>query len=168
AEADEDDANRTMVVVRPQGGLRIPPPGAPRQHGQDDAARAPSGNGAEAADRHSTTVPGRLPGRGPATPPAPGPVAGNRPAPVMPGQPAGPHPPHPARPPHPAPFPPGPFPPGDGASGRPPSLGTDLFTMRGPDGPDTGTRVRVLVTMGIVLVVVLVLILLGVFFFFSR
>ncbi|MEN3536976.1 serine/threonine-protein kinase [Microbispora sp. ZYX-F-249] len=159
AGADEDDANRTMVVVRPKGGLRIPPPGEARQagqNGQDAAARPPSGNGAEAADRHSTTVPGRLPGRGPATPPPPGPVAGNHPAPVMPGQPAGPHPQHSPQPPQPP------------HSGRPPSLGTDLFTMRGPDGPDTGTRVRVLVTMGIVLVVVLVLILLGVFFFFAK
>ncbi|WP_169983400.1 serine/threonine-protein kinase [Microbispora sp. H10836] len=167
AGADEDDANRTMVVVRPKGGLRIPPPGEARQSGQDvqdDAARPPAGNGSEAADRHSTTVPGRLPGRGPATPPPPGPAAGNRPAPVMPGQPAGPHPPHTPHPPHPGPF----FPPGNGVPGRPPSLGTDLFTMRGPDEPDTGTRVRVLVTMGIVLVVVLVLILLGVFFFFAR
>ncbi|KAB8182285.1 serine/threonine-protein kinase [Microbispora catharanthi] len=139
-EGDEDDANRTMVVPRPAGGLRLPspPPGQSRNAGAGEPVP-------EAADRHSTTVPGRLPGRGPATPPLPGPVAENRPdrpAPVMPGPPAGP-----------------PVP------GRPPSLGTDLFTMQGPTGPDAKTQARVLVTMGIVLVGVLALILLGVFIF---
>ncbi|WP_182899922.1 serine/threonine-protein kinase [Microbispora sp. H10830] len=136
---DEDDANRTMVVPRPAGGLRLPspPPGGSRNGAPGEPEHVP-----EAADRHSTTVPGRLPGRGPAAPPPPGPVAGNRPAPVMPGPPAGP-----------------PVP------GRPPSLGTDLFTMQGPTGPDAKTQARVLVTMGIVLVGVLALILLGVFIF---
>ncbi|WP_182875935.1 serine/threonine-protein kinase [Microbispora sp. H10670] len=42
------------------------------------------------------------------------------------------------------------------------SLGTDLFAMRGPSGPDAGTRVRVLVTMGVVLAGLVVLILLAV------
>ncbi|WP_169948679.1 serine/threonine-protein kinase [Microbispora sp. H11081] len=115
ADAGEDDANRTMVVARPKAEPRVPPPVA--------AVRDDSGNGVEAADRSSTTVPGRLP-----------------------------------RP---------PVPPGEGVPGPPPSLGTDLFTMRGPEGPDSRTQVRVLVTMGVVLVAVLVLILLGVFFFAS-
>ncbi|MGI5154575.1 serine/threonine-protein kinase [Microbispora sp. CA-102843] len=153
---DEDDANRTMVVPRPAGGLRLPspPPGGPRS----GVTGAPE-HVSDASDRHSTTVPGRLPGRGPAMPPPPGPVAENRPVPVMPGLPAGP-PAGPPVPPH-----PGSFQPGDGVPGRPPSLGTDLFAMQSPAGPDSGTRVRVLVTMGIVLVGVLVLILLGVFIF---
>ncbi|TQS24796.1 serine/threonine-protein kinase [Microbispora sp. KK1-11] len=149
---DEDDANRTMVVPRPAGGLRLPspPPGGP----QNGAAGEPV---PDAADRHSTTVPGRLPGRGPATPPPPGPVAQNRPVPVMPGPPAG--------PPYPDTFQPGAFQPGDGGPGRPPSLGTDLFAMQSPAGPDAKTQVRVLVTMVIALFGVLVLILLGVFIF---
>ena len=121
ADADEDDANRTMVVARPKAGPRIPPPPV-------ETVRGDTGNGVEAADRSSTTVPGRLP----------------RPS----GR-------------------PGPVPPGDGVPGPPPSLGTDLFTMRDPEGPDSRTQVRVLVTMGVVLVAVLVLILLGVFFFAS-
>ncbi|MEU6410151.1 serine/threonine-protein kinase [Microbispora sp. NPDC046933] len=146
---DEDDANRTMVVPRPAGGPRLPsPPPGGRQNG---AAGEPV---SDPADRHSTTVPGRLPGRGPATPPPPGPAfAGNGPAPMA-GPPAAPHPGTPQ--------------PGDGVPGRPPSLGTDLFAMQSPAGPDAKTQVRVLVTMGIVLVVVLALILLGVFFFFAK
>ncbi|XVQ84895.1 serine/threonine-protein kinase [Microbispora siamensis] len=141
---DEDDANRTMVVPRPAGGLRLPspPPGGP----QNGAAGEPV---PDATDRHSTTVPGRLPGRGPATPPPPGPAfVGNGPVPT-PGPPAA-----PPVPPH----------PGDGVP-RSPSLGTDLFAMQSPAGPDAKTQVRVLVTMGIALVGVLVLILLGVFIF---
>ncbi|MEU7878756.1 serine/threonine-protein kinase [Microbispora bryophytorum] len=151
---DADDANRTMIVPRPAGGLRLPspPPG-----GSPNGAPGRPEHVSEAADRHSTTVPGRLPGRGPAAPPPPGRVADDRPPPVRPGPPA--TPPHPATPPLPA------TPPGDHVPGRPPSLGTDLFAMRDPAGPDAKTQVRVLVTMGIVLVGVLVLILLAVFIF---
>ncbi|MBE3011498.1 protein kinase [Microbispora sp. NEAU-D428] len=151
---DEDDANRTVVVPRPAGGLRLPspPPGGP----QNRAAGEPV---PDATDRHSTTVPGRLPGRGPATPPSPGPAfAGNGPVPT-PGPPAGQHPPHPGT------SQPGSFQPGDGVPGRPPSLGTDLFAMQSPAGPDAKTQARVLVTMGIALFGVLALILLGVFVF---
>ncbi|MEU6427430.1 serine/threonine-protein kinase [Microbispora sp. NPDC046973] len=151
AEGDEDDANRTMVVPRPAGGLRLP---SPPQDGSRNGAAGEPQRVSEAADRHSTTVPGRLPGRGPATPPPPGPAfAGNGPV-ATPGPPAGHHPPHP-----------GAFPPGDGVPGRPPSLGTDLFAMQSPAGPDAKTQARVLVTMGIVLFGVLALILLGVFVF---
>ncbi|GIH63204.1 serine/threonine-protein kinase [Microbispora siamensis] len=136
---DEDDANRTVVVPRPAGGLRLPspPPGGPR----NGAAGEPV---SDAADRHSTTVPGRLPGAGNGPAPTPGP---------------------PAAPPHPGPFHPGTFQPGDGVPGRPPSLGTDLFAMQTPAGPDAKTQVRVLVTMGIALFGILALILLGVFIF---
>ncbi|MFG1864449.1 serine/threonine-protein kinase [Microbispora bryophytorum] len=152
---DEDDANRTMIVPRPAGGLRLP---SPPSGGSRNGAPGRPEHVSEAADRHSTTVPGRLPGWRPPAPPPPGPgFTGNGPAP-MPGPPA--TPPHPAAPPH-----PGSLPPGDHVPGRPPSLGTDLFAMRDPAGPDAKTQVRVLVTMGIALVGVLALILLAVFIF---
>ncbi|KAA9374951.1 serine/threonine protein kinase [Microbispora cellulosiformans] len=58
----EEDANRTMVVARPTGVPRVPPPPPRPEPGSDPAGR------------HETTVPGRLPGttgRGPAAAPAP-------------------------------------------------------------------------------------------------
>ncbi|MEU8197019.1 protein kinase [Microbispora amethystogenes] len=58
----EEDANRTMVVARPTGVSRMPPPPPRPEAGSDPAGR------------HETTVPGRLPGttgRGPAATPAP-------------------------------------------------------------------------------------------------
>ncbi|MEU8173993.1 protein kinase [Microbispora hainanensis] len=179
---DEDDANRTMVVPRPAVAPRLPapPPGGTRNGTAADTAGKPehvSGHVPEAApdggDRHSTTVPGRLPGPGPMTPPPPGPGLGNGfgnsfgngPAP-RPGPP--PVPPSGAFPPGampPGAMPPGAMPPGDGVPGKPPSLGTDLFAMQTPAGPDAKTQVRVLVTMGVALFGVLALILLGVFIF---
>ncbi|MEV7806544.1 serine/threonine-protein kinase [Microbispora sp. NPDC088329] len=179
---DEDDANRTLVVPRPQSGPRLPPP--PARPGEQPAPRAPGPRGGAAQPPPA----GGAPGRGPAAAPG-GPHAGDRPAPATPapsaGIPGGPHTappgaPHTAPPgaPHPGgrnPAPPGPYPPAGpgpyapggpgGGAPRPPSLGTDLFAMRGPDGPDAKTQARVLVTMGIVLVAVLALILLGVFIF---
>ncbi|NJP27933.1 serine/threonine protein kinase [Microbispora sp. SCL1-1] len=137
-----------------------------------------SGSASGGGDRHSTTVPGRLPGSGPMTPPPPGPGSGNSfgssfgngPAP-MPGPHPGPQPgafPPGAMPPGAMPpggVPHGALPPGDGVPGKPPSLGTDLFAMQSPSGPDAKTQVRVLVTMGVALFGVLALILLGVFIF---
>ncbi|GAB3135464.1 hypothetical protein GCM10027161_14830 [Microbispora hainanensis] len=178
---DEDDANRTMVVPRPPAAPRLPapPPVGSRNGIAANTAGKPehlSEHASDGGDRHSTTVPGRLPGPGPMTPPPPGPgFTGNGPAP-MPGPPPAPQPgafPPGAVPPGafspgafpPGAFPPGAVPPGDGVPGKPPSLGTDLFTMQTPSGPDAKTQVRVLVTMGVALFGVLALILLGVFIF---
>lgn len=187
--ADEDDANRTMVVPRPQPGLRLPPsagaPGAGAQPGPHTGPAAPDGTAAPSGtarplvnngpgESHS----GMPPGQGPVEPLAPRPAfAGNGPVPP-PGPPGDMPPAHSGtpRPPgagyagppaaNPA-APPGPYAPTGPAGGVPrtPSLGTDLFSMQGPAGPDAKTRVRVLVTMGVVLVAVLALILLGIMIF---
>ncbi|MBX6387141.1 MAG: protein kinase, partial [Microbispora sp.] len=101
---DEEDANRTLVVPRPTGSLRLPPrsPGTSAQPGPHSGTAAPAGTTAQpgaarpapdgSAETHSATVPGRLPGRNPAAPQGPA-FAGNGPTPGSAAQPGAPQPP---------------------------------------------------------------------------
>ncbi|MEZ0073461.1 serine/threonine-protein kinase [Planotetraspora sp. GP83] len=180
--SSEDAADQTMVIIRPKGGLRIPPPASSPSPSADgaipaapsaaadapEAMSAPSGSeappgseapsGSEASDDDTdTTAPRRLPANRPHTTPPPAATAGAAAkqgrGEADSGQPEA-HPGESGQPGHPAS--------GDSGNGhRPGGLGTDLFAMQGSQEPDAGGRVRVLVLAVIALVAFLAVVVLA-------
>ncbi|MBB4917935.1 serine/threonine-protein kinase [Streptosporangium saharense] len=171
---EEFDANRTVVVIRPKGGLRLPP-------GPQNAAPAPA---RPAVPGLGTPVAGARTATPPPAPPVPPvqdrPVAGPSVPPPYPQQgfppPQGPQ----RRPPFQGPPPQGPPPQGPPqgpwapTGPRSPGLGTDLFAFTGQDGrpvqngqapqPSSRSKVGVLVLMGIAALALVVIVILGVSF----
>lgn len=188
---EEFDANRTVVVIRPKGGLRLPP--GPQTSAVPPTAQAPArpavpGLGTPVAGARTSPPPASP--TPPQAPPAQDrPVAGPSVPPPYPQQgfppPQGPQ----QRPPFQGPPPQGPppqgppqgpwapaGPQGNGAPPRSPGLGTDLFAFAGQDGPPvqnsqapqrnpaSRSRVGVLVLMGIAALALVVIVILGVSF----
>ncbi|MGW4425579.1 serine/threonine-protein kinase [Streptosporangium sp. NPDC004631] len=161
--ADEEfDADRTVLVIRPKGGLRLAGPGAPAAK-----TSAPVAGGDTVAFIPAATVGGppvsARPGRVDARPggqggPEPGrPGNGQR----SPSGPAGPGAPAAGRAGSPVAVPVGPS--------RPPGLGTDLFAIADQNGrggrrgaPVAKTTVGLLVLMGVAAVSLLVIVILAV------
>ncbi|MFI7534589.1 serine/threonine-protein kinase [Streptosporangium sp. NPDC049376] len=172
---EEFDANRTVVVIRPKGGLRLPP-GPQAAAPVPPTAPAPV-DGRPAVPGLGTPVAGaRTPS--PAAPPVRDrPVAGPSAPPPSPGFPPGGAVPPPQGPPLQGPPPQGPWAPagqpGDGVRSH--GLGTDLFAIAGQNGPSaqngqapqrksSGSRAGVLVLMGVAAVALVVIVILGVSF----
>ncbi|WP_066938279.1 serine/threonine-protein kinase [Microtetraspora fusca] len=164
--AGEVDTDKTMLVIRPKSGLRLPPPPASArpaspQPPQAPQAQQPPSRPASPAAAATGNAPGSA--GAPAGPPVPGrsaaeavdrsgrgdaAVGGLLPRQAPRDQ--GPTPPGSQTPV--AHLPQGPVPPGRGG------LGTDLFAMHATPTPDRAGRIRVLLLMGIAVVAFLVLV----------
>ncbi|MEU1732624.1 serine/threonine-protein kinase [Streptosporangium sp. NPDC020145] len=175
---EEFDANRTVVVIRPKGGLRLPP-GPQAAAPVPPTAPAPV-DGRPAVPGLGTPVAGARTPSPPAPPVRDRPVAGPSAPPPSPGFPPGGAVPPPQGPPLQGPPqgpPQGPWAPagqpGDGVRSH--GLGTDLFAIAGQNGPSaqngqvpqrksSGSRAGVLVLMGVAAVALVVIVILGVSF----
>ncbi|MGI5492527.1 serine/threonine-protein kinase [Microtetraspora malaysiensis] len=158
--AGEVDADKTMLVIRPKAGLRLPPPPA---SARPASPQSPQGRPAPPAAAATGNAPGGTGTPAPAGPPVPGSPAAKaadrsgrndttvggllpRQAPRV----QGPTPPGSQTPvTH---LPPGPVPPARGG------LGTDLFAMHATPAPNRTGRIRVLLLMGLAVVAFLVLV----------
>ncbi|WP_433416355.1 serine/threonine-protein kinase [Microtetraspora malaysiensis] len=159
--AEDVDADKTMLVIRPKAGLRLPPPPASAR-----PASPQSPPGRPAFPAAAGNAPGNAPGGtgipAPARPPVPGSPAakavdrsGRNDTTVgglLPGQAPRVQGPTPPGSPTPVTHLPGPVPPGRGG------LGTDLFAMHATPAPNRTGRIRVLLLMGLAVVAFLVLV----------
>ncbi|WP_326825660.1 serine/threonine-protein kinase [Streptosporangium sp. NBC_01756] len=164
--ADEEfDADRTMMVVRPKSGLRLPPAGPPPQAFEPPAPPAFPGRGAPAGwPGTAPQTPATGPGQGPPAPPPQGfPDAARPGTEGAPGRgfagPAGPSGAEPV-------WPVGPAAPNRGHA-QYPGLGTDLFAIAGQGGKGeqtttpARTRVGVIILMGVAAVALVVIVILA-------